>query len=227
MADDDDIFGGIFSTNLFEDTLETLFDFALPDFWPEWLPDTEEVFDEIDTIDRLVSLDIFGDIPKPIDKGDHTTISWDELTRLGKTSNPRNKAIINEIMQDIEESGMTMEEIQKADFERPYEVHTARDDEGHIIERKTWLGIQDSDDAMHKAKVELEAKGVPAPSGGGGMGSSYGIIITSDQWQRIRRGEITEEEAEWENDDANYDPETGEMYDYDTYPDEDEDDDYQ
>jgi len=161
------------------------------------------------------------------EEDDHTIIRWSELVQHSKTSSPYWRRIVQDIMEDIEKSGLTMEEIDKAEFERPYEEETAKDSEGKIITRRHYLGIQDSDDAMHKAKADLEKKGVPAPSGGGGMGSSYGSEIDSDQWQRIRRGEITEEEAEWENDDANYDPETGEMYDYDTYPDEDEDDDYQ
>ena len=78
---------------------------------------------------------------------------------------------------------------------------------------------------MLKAKADLETKGVEAPSGGGGGGGSYYISeITSDQWQRIRRGEIDEEEAEWENDEDNYD-EDGELRDFGVYADEDEDED--
>jgi len=224
MAEDDeeptDIFGGLFDFD-FED----IFTFDIEDFIPEWDYSGDEGFEFADTLDSLISLDLFGDVPKPKDTGDHTTISWDELETLGKTSNPYNRKIIDDIMLEIEESDMTMEEIQKADFERPYTEIISRDADGRIVRTKSWMGIQDGDDAMHKAKVELEAKGVSAPSGGGGLSSSYGAEIDSDQWQRIRRGELTIEEAEWENDDSNYDPETGEMYDYFTSPDDEEDDD--
>tara|TARA_R100000900_G_scaffold146529_1_gene137384 strand:- start:2626 stop:3207 length:582 start_codon:yes stop_codon:yes gene_type:complete len=146
---------------------------------------------------------------------DFTVIKYDEIVKLSKTENPTVKTALNKMLDDIDKSGLSMEEIDKAYFERPIIRRTVIDEEtGKPVEVDQYIGFQDSAESMHLAKTQLEEKGVSAPSGGGGGGGSYYISeIDSDQWQRIRRGEIDEEQAEWENDPDNYD-EYGDMYDY-------------
>lgn len=215
MADDDDGINdlpniGDFFNNLFEKL-------ATQDFLSTFIPSLPT--DEPDLTPVAPS-----PIPRPRPRvrviqnptpKDFTGIKYDEIVRLSKTENPTVKGALNRMLDDIDRSGMSMEDIDKATFERPIIRRTVIDEEtGEPVDVDQYIGFQDSAESMHLAKTQLEAKGVSAPSGGGGGGGSYYISeITSDQWQRIRRGEIDEDEAEWENDPDNYD-EYGDMYDY-------------
>ena len=169
-----------------------------------------------DTMGRIDDLNI--DFTTEREVGDFTLISWDEIMALLQTENPTVRAALTDLVEAIEESGLEFDRIATGFFNRPIIGRTAINPETglpHIVDQ--FVGFEDSAESMRKAKVDLEAKGVDAPSGGGGGGGSYYISeITSDQWQRIRNKEIDEEQAEWENDPDNYD-EDGEMYDYFDY----------
>ena len=145
------------------------------------------------------------------------TISFQELQDLYRVSNPTAREAIRRQLEELEESDLTIEELNERTFNRPsYD----RGDGSEVL-----VGRGLASEYEKEAEESLEDKGV-SPSGGGGgggggggwSGGGYSEDITSDQWQRIRNGEIEQWEAEWENDPENYDPETGEMYDYGFYP---------
>jgi hypothetical protein len=156
--------------------------------------------------------------------GDIRLISWREIQELLQTENPTVREALEDLIEEIEKSRLDYDQIDTLYFARPIIGRTVIDSEtGLPTFEDQYVGIQDSAESMREAKSDLEDKGVSAPSGGGGGGGSYYISeITSDQWQRIRRGEIDEEEAAWENDADNYD-EDGDLREFGVYADEDED----
>lgn len=152
-------------------------------------------------------------------------MTYDEIVSYSRSANPTIRSSMLELLDEIDLLDMAMEDIGDALFRRPSFWRTVVGEGGVPEEVEQWVGIFDSIPSMADAKEKLDAKGVDAPSGGGGGGGSYYISeITSDQWQRIRRGYLTEDEAEWENDDDNYD-EDGELRDYGVFADEDEEED--
>lgn len=152
-------------------------------------------------------------------------ISYDEIVTYSKSANPTVRSKMLELLDEIDLLDMAMEDISNSLFQRPSFWRSVVEDDGTVAEVEQWVGIFDDLDSMADAKEKLDEKGVDAPSGGGGGGGSYYISeITSDQWQRIRRGEIDKDEAEWENDEENYD-EDGELREYGVYADEDEEED--
>jgi len=157
-------------------------------------------------------------------QGDTWLISWREIQELLQTENPTVREALEDLVEEIEKSRLDYDQIDTLYFARPVIGRTVIDPEtGLPTFEEQYVGFEDSAESMSKAKDDLEAKGVEAPSGGGGGGGSYYISeITSDQWQRIKRGEIDEEHAEWENDEDNYD-EDGELREFGVYADEDED----
>ena len=144
-------------------------------------------------------------------------ITYQELQDLYRTSNPTAREAIRELLGDLESRNLSMDELDSMRFIRP----SYDRGDGTTV----WVGYGPQRDAEDEAKESLESKGV-APSGGGWSGGGYSEDITSEQWQRIRNGEIDQWEAEWENDPDNYDPETGEMYDYGFYPEDLDEDEY-
>ena len=146
-------------------------------------------------------------------QGDTWLISWREIQELLQTENPTVREALEELVEEIEQSRLDYDQIDTLYFARPVIGRTVIDPEtGLPTFEEQYVGFEDSAESMRKAKDDLEAKGVEAPSGGGGGDGSYYISeITSDQWQRIKRGEIEEDDAMWENDPDNYDI-LGDMY---------------
>lgn len=144
-------------------------------------------------------------------------ITYQELLTLARTANPTARGAVLELLDELDESDMTVDELDNTYFTRPtYD----RGDGSEVL-----VGKGLASQYEEAAQDSLASKGV-STGGGGGFGGGYTEDITSEQWQRIRNGEIDEDEALWENDPDNYDPETGEMYEYGYYPDEDEDDEF-
>lgn len=152
-------------------------------------------------------------------------ISWAQIQALSNTANPTVLEAINALIEEIDEAGISLDRIDTLLFLRPIIGRTVIDSEtGLPTFRDMLVGIDDDFDSMEDARKALDEKGVDAPSGGGGGGGSFYISeITSDQWQRIRRGEINEDEAGWENDEDNYDDD-GEMRPFGEYADDEDDD---
>ena len=149
-------------------------------------------------------------------------ITYQELLTLARTANPTARGAVLELLEELDESDMTIDELDNTYFSRPtYD----RGDGSEVLVGKG-LASQYEDAAQDSLASKGVSTGGGGGGGGGGFGGGYSEEITSEQWQRIRSGEIDIEEAEWENDPDNYDPETGEMYEYGYYPDEDEDDEF-
>mgnify|MGYP003627497361 CR=1 FL=1 len=223
MADDTNIFGDIF--NFILDT-PLPWDYSFED---EYVYEDEDEYvyedeyeEEFPNLPPYMGIDHYTERAKD----DFWLISWREIQELLQTENPTVREALETLVKEIDESRLDYDQIDTLYFARPIIGRTVIDPEtGLPTFEDQYVGFQDSAESMLKAKADLETKGVEAPSGGGGGGGSYYISeITSDQWQRIRRGEIDEEEAEWENDEDNYD-EDGELRDFGVYADEDEDED--
>tara|TARA_Y100001937_G_scaffold102348_1_gene140724 strand:+ start:68 stop:598 length:531 start_codon:yes stop_codon:yes gene_type:complete len=157
------------------------------------------------------------------------SITYDELRALARSQSPAVREIARATLREIDTLNLTVDEIERTDFTRPTifreVVETLEDGTRTLKELEFYIGISEADRRRVDAEEELEELGVaPSGGGGGGGGGFYDEDITSDQWQRIRQGEIDEDEARWENDPDNYD-EDGELRPYGTYADEDELDD--
>ena len=156
------------------------------------------------------------------------SITYNELRILSRSQSPAVRDIVKATLREIDALNLTIDEIEATDFTRPTifreVVETLEDGTRTLKEIEFYIGLTEADRRAVEADDELEELGVGGGGGGGFGGGFYSEIITSDQWQRIRAGEITIEEAEWENDPDNYD-EDGEVRPYGEYADEDELDD--
>ena len=150
--------------------------------------------------------------------------TFKDLQEQARVGNPTARGAVLEALKKIDsminpETGekYTVDELDRMTFDTPtYD----RGDGSSVL-----VGQGPAVEAEKAARASLESKGVSTGGGGGGFGGGYADDITSEQWQRIRAGSMTEEEAEWENDPDNYD-EDGNMYEVGYYPDEDEDDEF-
>lgn len=154
-----------------------------------------------------------------------SSITYEELRTLSRSQSPAVRDIVLATLEEIDELNLTIDEIEAAEFNRPTIIREVVDQlSGGLREVEFYIGLTEADRRAVEADDELEEMGVSTGGGGGGGGGFYIEEIDSDQWQRIRRGEITIEEAEWENDPDNYD-EYGELRPFGEYADEDELDD--
>ena len=153
--------------------------------------------------------------------------TFKDLQEQARVGNPTARGAVLEALKKIDsminpETGekYTVDELDRMSFDTPtYD----RGDGSSVL-----VGQGPAVEAEKAARASLESKGVSTGGGGGGgggFGGGYSEEISSEQWQRIRNGSLTEDEAEWENDPDNYD-EDGNMYEYGYYPDEDEDDEF-
>ena len=218
MADDGGIFGNLFSFNLFEETLSALFGFQEDPFeeYDEYEDDYDLNFVDPLEFYPISDFDKVEGIPKEF-------ITWEQIQTLLKSANPTVTEAITNLIEEIDSENMTLDEIDTLVFARPVIGRTVIDpDTGLPTFRDTLVGVDDDFDSMENARLKLDEK-VDAPAGGGGSSGSFYISeITSDQWQRIRRGDISEAEAKWENDEDNYD-EYGDLREFETYAEDDED----
>lgn len=156
-------------------------------------------------------------------------ITYEELRTLSRSQTPAVRETVLGALREIDLFDLTIDEIGSTLFERPTiyrQVAKTLEDGTKILEDALfYIGLTEADRRAVEADEELEELGVSTGGGGGGGGGGYyAEEITSDQYQRIRAGEITIEEAEWENDPDNYD-EYGDLRPYGEYADEDELDD--
>ena len=156
------------------------------------------------------------------------SITYDELRTLSRSQSPAVREIVRAALREIDELNLTIDEIENTEFNRPTifrEIQRTLEDGTTTLEEvEFFVGLTEADRRRVETEEELEEMGVSTGGGGGGGGGFYDEDITSDQWQRIRAGEIDEDEARWENDPDNYD-EFGELRPYGEYADEDELDD--
>ncbi len=154
-------------------------------------------------------------------------ISYEELRILSRSQSPAVRDIVRATLREIDDLNLTIDEIENTRFTRPTifreVVETLEDGTKTLKELEFYIGLTEADRRAVEADEELEQLGVSVGGGGGG-GGFYDEDITSDQWQRIRRGEIDEDEARWENDPDNYDDE-GNLRPFGEYEDDDELDD--